>query len=125
MTTFNKTITNTVGVFGGEATNLWGTMTWGQKWGYGNIDLKTTITKVYGNTLTLDSSIIASPVKVISNALIFSGDMSMESVVDSAGWYRIFGNSSNAENRPATSFTSVTTGSGSYTSAVNAGTIWS
>lgn len=125
MTTFNQTITNSLALLGSEPTNKWGTMTWGQKWAIGDIDLVTTTIKVIGESLTLDSSVSASPIKVISNSILFSGDMSLENVVDTAGWYRIFGTSSNAENRPATSFTSITTGSGTYTSIANAGTTWS
>lgn len=125
MTTFNQTITNSLALLGSEPTNVWGTMTWGQNWAIGDIDLVTTTIKVIGESLTLDSSVSASPIKVISNSILFSGDMSLENVVDTAGWYTVFGSSTNAESRPLTSFTSITTGSGTYTSIANAGTTWS
>lgn len=57
MAALTQTITNGIGVFGGERTISWGVMVWGvDKWGTGNYDLKVDVSKLISSTVSCGSS---------------------------------------------------------------------
>lgn len=145
MADFNITVSNRLGVYGGELTNRWGTMLWTtNKWAYGDKDLPTVVTKVtggtitmgsapiknvthfLGNTLVLDSDAILQAQKFITgNTITLTGDMYSEEMFDEAGYNRLFDRFvENAENRPLTAFTKINTGSASYTLVSIPSTTW-
>lgn len=127
MADFNITISNTLNVFGPQKTSRWNSMVWGTGfWGYGDFDLITTIDKVITNSLSLSgANLTLNPTKVISNSIAVSGDMLSENISDSAGYNLIFGSSKNAESRPLTSYTSIDSGTATYTQVASPGTTWS
>ncbi len=127
MTTFNKTITNSVNLFGPQDTNKWGAMTWGvDNWAYSQFDLPTIIEKLITNSLSLDSliDVFDNHLITIDNAMILSGDMYVESLIDSNGYYKVFGVDTNAENRPLTSYNNLSDPATSYATLVDPGTTY-
>ena len=101
-------------------------MLWGDNWGYGNSDLVTIVIKPIGNTLSLADAISTeSRITVtITNTFSVAGDMLFEGLFDPNGYAVVFGNSTNAENRPIASYTSEGVSVLSYTSEVNTVTTW-
>lgn len=126
MADFVKTITNSINLFGIEGSNKWGTLLWGQKWGSGNSDLVVIFQKVVSNSVALSdvTSTQARFVKTISNTFVVSGNMTFEGISDQAGYNLVFGNSTNAENRPLSSYTSYSVYDATFTTATNTSTTW-
>lgn len=127
MADFTKTVSNSLSIYGGERPNVWGTMTWGQNWGYGDTDLITEIGKYLSNSITLDSAITNIELgffKTISNTISISVDMALERLTDTKNWSKVWGSSTNAESRPATSYNSTSNITTTYTPAAGVTTSW-
>ena len=125
MADFTITVTNTLDLFGGLPANKWGTVEWGQNWGYGDIDLITTVYKLIdAGSIASDSTVANSLGKTITNTLICSGDMYSEKLYDAAGYYIVFVKDSNAENRSLTSYSEINSGVGTYTQVSIPSTTW-
>jgi hypothetical protein len=125
MADFTITISNTLGVYGAEATNKWGVMEWGDNWGYGDIDLVTTVYKLIdAGSIASDSTVANSLGKTITNTLICNGDMYSEKLYDAAGYYIVFVKDSNAENRSLTSYSEINSGVGTYSQVSIPSTTW-
>lgn len=126
MADFVKTITNGINLFGIESPNKWGTMLWGDNWGYGNNDLAVIFNKFISETLILADLTLPQATfnRTLSNSVGISGDMVFEGLTDPAGYNVIFGSSTNAENRPISSYTSSSIYDATYTTATNTLTTW-
>lgn len=126
MADYTITVSNTLNVFGNKKTSRWGSMVWGTgKWGYGDFDLITTVYKVVGNTVTLAGATIAlSTTKVVISTMVVTGNQASQYLYDSNGYYHIFNNDENAENRSLTSYTSLNTGSATYSTVADPSTTW-
>lgn len=119
MTTFNKTITNQINVFGPQATNMWGVFVWGvDNWAYSSFDLPVYVTKEIDNIQTLvdDWSTTLSQFMNLAETISVAVDMGSEEIIDQNGFIRLFGNQENAENRALTSYTNVADQATAYTS---------
>lgn len=114
MADFAQTITNEFQVFGAEPTNEWGTMEWGtDNWGYGTdvvVHVEHILDDTQDLTLTDTQTLLVdffSP--ILNNALDMDADMSMETLVDAAGYFHIFtGGVRDAEDRSETAWTDIT-----------------
>lgn len=126
MADFVKTITNRINLFGIDNPNKWGTMLWGDNWGYGNNDLIIVFNKYLSETITLTDSLSLSIgfSRTFTNSVLLTGDMSFEGVSDPAGYNRVFGDSTNAENRPLSSYNSYSVYDATFTTATNTLTTW-
>ncbi len=127
MTTFNQTITNSVNLFGPQDTNKWGAMIWGvDAWAYSQFDLPTSIEKLITNSLSLSDAVttIVEHLITVTNSLSLTGDMYVESLIDSNGYYKVFGVDTNAENRPLTSYNNLSDPATSYATLVDPGTTY-
>ena len=126
MTTFNVTLNNSVNLFGPQETNKWGSFIWGvDAWAYSQFDLAVTLNKLIENSLASDSTIVTllDVGVLIENSMAIVVDMYDEAVIDSNGFYQVYGASSrNAENRPLTSYNNTSDITTSYTIAAEAGT---
>lgn len=120
------TISNRLNVFGIDQTDKWGTMLWGEKWGYGSNTLIKAVDKVLSETLSLADtlSIEAGFNLTISESLALSGDMYDERITDTAGYDQVFGTSTNAENAPMTSYSDASSSTPSYTEVSTPSTTW-
>lgn len=126
MADFVKTISNNLNLFGPDRPNLWGTVLWGQNWGYGNNDLIASVFKVISESLALTDSLSLSIgyIRTFSATIVVTGDMTEERLLDAAGYQFVFGVSGNAENRPLTSYNRATDYTTTFTTLTNTTTTW-
>ena len=128
MADFTQTINNTIEIFGGKQTSNWGVMLWGEKWAYGTNELLITIGKVLDSTITLTDQISDLSVgffQTISNTITVDADMYLERLTDSNNWSKLWGASTNAESRPATSYNINNDVTTSFTAQADVTTSWS
>lgn len=126
MAVFTKTLTTSLLLVGGERTNNWGEMLWGDNWLTGNHNLAKLVKKQIPETVTLTDSLslTARFRKTMTVTLTVTGDMGSERLLDSAGYYVVFGNDSNAENRPNTSYNEVAAQDVTFTTQSQQNTTW-
>lgn len=112
-------------MFGPQETNKWGAFVWGvDNWAYSQFDLPVTLDKVVANSIG-STSVIVTLLDIgvmIGNEMFLTGNMYDETVTDQNGYYRAFGYSRNAENRPLTGYNSLSDITTSYTLTVDPGT---
>lgn len=126
MATYTKTCTNAINVFGGSPTNKWGTATFGSRvWAFDDQRIVVSFGKTVTNTISFDNTLLKNTFKNITNTLVVSGDMSNERRGDSAGYLYVWGSSTNAEARPATSFTTISDTAATYVQISDTSTSWS
>lgn len=120
------TVSNSLNVFGNKKTSRWNSMVWGTgKWGYGDFDLITTVYKVISDTVTLSGAgLIFDATKITESSMVVSGNLTNEMLIDSNGYNHVFDIDKNAENRPLTSYTSLNTGSATYSTQADPSTTW-
>lgn len=128
------TITNAIVTFGPAPSTKWGvgtpyTMTWGtSKWGEGTEDLMCAFEKVLSNSITpSDDNYYFNIEHLISLGSISpTFEMSSETLTDGSGYYYNFiSNTSEAEDRDATTYTQVSNSSSSWTEDSDENTSWS
>lgn len=127
MAALSQTIANTLNVFGPAAPNVWGTFLWGENWGYGNIDLAVSFQKLLDqDTLTASDTTELSVgfSRIFVDTLVIVGELSEETLTDRNGYKVVFGTSSNAQNRPLSSYNEVTSSDVTYTTGINTQTTW-
>lgn len=126
MADFVKTCVNNLNIFGIDLPNRWGTVLWGENWGYGNSDLVVSVFKVLNETLTFSDQTNKAIgfFRTFSASLIVTADMSDERILDAAGYAYVFGVSANAENRPLTSYNNTSNPTASFTTVTNTATTW-
>ena len=127
MADFIKTISNGLNLFGIDRPNLWGSFLWGQNWGYGNNDLVVSVIKLidWGSLSLSDATATEVDfIKTFSLALSVSGDMGAERISDNAGYFTVFQVSTNAEDRPNTSYNQSSSQAVSFTTVINTTTSW-
>lgn len=123
MTVFNVTIDEPLRVFGVEPTNNWGAMLWGEKWAFGDLDvISETVFTVDEQLALSDDSEVGFDVN-IDEIVNHTGSMYSETVTDLAGYDRVFQISTNAENRPLTSYNQISAPS-SFTTFTHTSTSW-
>ena len=107
MADFVKTITNRLNLFGADYPNKWGTMLWGQNWGYGDGELIQVVYKNVSEGVSLSDAVFPAATfnLTIVNSMGISGDMAFEGLYDRNGYNIIFVSSANAESRSLTSYT--------------------
>ncbi len=128
MADFTITIRNSMNMFGGSPSSLWGSWNWAAfKWGEGTADLPVEITHLISEALVLDSAIGGFEVNhVISEALGLSSDMVSEFLSDGSGYFYVFPSDvTNNDIRAIASYTSGSSPGSNWTSAAAGSTIWS
>lgn len=129
MATFTVSIAEAINVWGGEPTSKWGDMVWGvDNWAFGSEDLIVTVFKNLDDTVSISDewTVIASFRRTLSDTVSVAGQMSDETLIDSAGYRHVFvGGVVNGEDRSLTSFTSVARASDTYTEVSRPSTDWS
>lgn len=127
------TISNSVNIFGLNPSSKWGdangfayTFVWGTtKWGEGSFSLVFNVEKLVENSITPDTIIINESIKLISNDLTLSEDLSSEKL-SQGDWNYVFPpNTTEGESRVFTTFTCGTVSSNSYTCQAAGSTTWS
>lgn len=120
------TISNRLNVFGIDQTDNWGTMLWGQKWGYGSNTLIKAVDKVLANSVTLTDSLSKETGfnKTISETMSVTGDMYDERIADTNNYTKVFGTSNNAEDAPRTSYSDSDGSVPTYTTVSTPSTTW-
>lgn len=106
----------------------WGTDQWGTFWGAGTQDTKTQSIKPLSETITSSDSIALTVAfnRTLTNTLDFTEDLSRQTVSDSSGYSVLYpGNSTNAENRVLTTYSTATAGTPTYSSSSAGSTTWS
>lgn len=127
MADFTQTISNTVECWGGQAAQRWNSMVWGTNvWAFGDgaLTLLLDYGQLVSNTVTVTDAYTKSPFKLISNTMIVSGDLASETIQDGNGYFILFGEAKNAENRVRTTYTQIADQTSSYTTFVNTSTSW-
>lgn len=122
------TISNGLNVHGIAPSNVWGTMTWNQKWGSGDLGLPVTVEKFLAmETLTMDlvESHDVTFIKTFSHTLSVAGDLSNEGLSDAAGYNKLADGSANFENRVFTSYSEAAEPTTTFTEVPRPGTTWS
>jgi azurin len=131
VTDFTKTISESINVFGAEPTNKWGTVLWGQKWGYGNTEI---VHRIYqslddaaiANIIVLSDSTSIRFFKVIGETLRVSDTLDEISLKDSQGYNYIFTTpTENSEDAPSTSWTPSSDPTTTYVTVGDPSTSWS
>jgi hypothetical protein len=121
MADLTKTISVSMRVFGGGPSTKWGqafgiayTMAWGvSKWGEGGITVVFNAGKLIANTITPDSALSKSAMKVVSTSVSPLSDNSRETL-ESGPWKYVFvSDTTNAEERDPSTWSQ---GAGSVTS---------
>jgi hypothetical protein len=88
---FNITVSNSLNIFGPAPSNKWNVHNWNAfLWGEGTTDLIASVGKFISNSLASDSAVEKLPVRVITNSLTLTGDMSSQGLKDSAGYSYVF-----------------------------------
>jgi hypothetical protein len=120
------TISNNLNVFGIDQTDNWGTMLWGDNWGYGDNTLIKAVDKFLTETLSLADSISLETTfnLMISEAMTISGDMYDERITDTNNYNKVFGSSDNAENSPMTGYARGSGSSPTYATVSTPSTTW-
>lgn len=150
MADYNVTINNSVNTFGPAPSNLWNAYNWNSfLWGEGTSDLAvyvnlivntssfsldSAITQYWGFYISIsDASLVpTSSVDIyfatgitISETLSPTADMYAETLGDGSGYNYVFGVSTNAENRPPSTYTEASDPSTTWVAASAATTTWS
>lgn len=129
MALHTKTITNSLYVWGPEATTKWddAELPWDTaKWDYGSQDLQEIIRKYILNTFTLTSS-VGKKVKLSqSNVITVTEDMLSEYLRDQQGYYYEFViGASDGEDRPSNTYSPTSNVSSTWASGSVSSTSWS
>lgn len=127
MADFTQTINNSLNVLGASPPTLWNDFNWGeQNWG-ADEDLVTAVDKIIGNTTALTDALFFDIDLVLSfGSTSISSDLPSQTLEDSDGYFHVFrGGSTNAEDRPLTSYTEVSDGSSTWTESTPPSTTWS
>jgi hypothetical protein len=128
MADFSITISNSVNVFGASPSTKWNDFQWGVgTWGEGTNSIIKEVDKALAETLTLTDALTLETdfVRTIDNSLALESDMSFEGLKSGEWSYVFTGPTTNAENRPAASFTIRANGSTVWTSGAATSTSWS
>lgn len=113
-------------VFGLEQTNNWGTLVWGtDKWGNGNNVIKA-FDKVVEETIGIDDqwSNAFDLVFSFEETIPIADELDNVEITDSAGYKRVFQDSTDATESPETSYTNTSNTSSSYTRVTTPSTTW-
>lgn len=144
MVAYSQTVRNRLNVFDDATVSLWGTLQWGGKWGYTANGAVYSIRKALANTATVSSTVakqVRHPLtaetvtltdaftkqygKILSAATItVSGDLVEEKITDRNGYEFVYGDSSDAEDRSLTAYSSATVNDATWTTAAGVTTIW-
>lgn len=126
MADFVKTITNNINLFGGAYPNRWGTMLWGQNWGFGDDELVEVVYKNLAESLSLSDAVFPQAIfsRTIENSFTVTGVMAYEGLIDPNGYSIVFVTSANAESRPLTSYTTNSASDVTFTTVVITTTTW-
>jgi hypothetical protein len=91
MADFTKTVTNSINCFGLEQPALWGTMLWGEYWGYGSNTVALDVEKnILDNTITPTDDYFLATEKVLPNSIPSTQEMVSESLQDGEGYFYVF-----------------------------------
>lgn len=128
MAAFSQTILNTLTVFGAESPNVWGSALLGtSNWGYGDYDLVSEYVKVLDQD-SFSFTDLTIPqiefIRTLESTLAIISQMGAEVLTDRAGYELVFGTSSNAQNRPLSSYNRVADVDVTYTTGINTTTTW-
>lgn len=130
MADFSIAISNSVNVFGVEISTRWGqsefpyTMVWGTSlWGYGYTTVLD-VQKLIDNSISPDTTIINETTKLISESITPAFETSSETIKNGIWNYVFTNNTTEAEERDSTSWSSATASSVSYTSLTATSTTW-
>lgn len=127
MANLTITISNGLNFFGPQPTNNWGSVVWGvDSWAYSSHDLPTIDIKSILNSLSLSNltTTLLDLRRTITNSISIAGDMTLESLIDAAGYSRIFGESANAEDRPNTGYTKLSDQTAAFIQLPETSTTW-
>ena len=122
-----KTITNEFNVFALAPSNKWGEYNWGAfRWGEGTNTLPLQIGKFLSETVSFTDSYYRAATKKISETVTMGDfEATVETLSDGSGYSYVYpGNTTDADDRVATSWTSAAA-STSWTSGPGTGTSWS
>lgn len=127
MASFTIAYSNSVGLIGPGAATNWGVMVWGvDPWGFSS-DITVNVLKAIANNIFPSGAVLGFGVnKSVANDLATTCDPSAEYLSDPAGYQYVFPRpSTNAENRPLSSFTCGIAAGGAWTSGTAGSTVWS
>lgn len=123
------TITNRINCFGPAPSNKWNAHSWNAfVWGEGNTDLISAYDKILANAVSLANAVtLESTINLtISNSIAITSDNLSEGLTDGSGYSYVFiSNTTNAEERPVTTWTRGTPDTETWTSGVVTTTTWS
>lgn len=133
MANFTKTVSMSVNCFGGGPSTKWSTnaagtyiMTWGtSKWGEGTEDIKQEVELVVSNSISEDVALNFDVTKQVQGTISVDSETSSEGL-KSGGWNYVFvSDTTEAENRDPSTYTSGSAGAQAWTSATAGSTNWS
>jgi hypothetical protein len=145
VTAYSQTVRNNLNAFSNADVSLWGTEKWGGYWGYEptkppyrvgkNLATQTMVvssTNTFGvvkyptpETVTLGDAFTKEYGKILATETVtLNGDMVEEKITDANGYERVFGDSSDAEDRSLTTFTSAARVDVTWATATGVTTIW-
>ncbi len=129
MAAFSITVTNRLNVFGAAPSDLWNSYAWNAfKWGDGTADLGTRVVKLVANNMAVssDSALVLYFIKLISNALMVTGDMGSEQLRDGEGYLYVFPDrTTEGESRATVTWTQGSAQTSSYSASAVVLTTWS
>jgi hypothetical protein len=148
MADHNKTLSNSLNLFGGGGASLWNAYNWGSfKWGEGTVAFPQDVLHLVSSSLapTSDASSLqpvhyldggsfsfdTTPLKrgtrvLTSETLTLSGETTSEQLGDGSGYYYVYvSNTTNSEDKDETSWSGVAAGSASWTTATVTSVSWS
>ena len=125
-------VSETVTVIGGSPATQWGSgqpMTWGSsKWAYGSFTLGLRVTKGLSGIVEPTAAVLGFEVRkgLSGNSVAATSDVTVESLVDLAGWFTVFVRpTTNYISVDQTSFSSQAATFDGWTTATAATTSWS
>lgn len=91
MADLTVTISNRINLLGTQPSNKWGAMTWGvDTWGAGSNGELQDVGKVVAETAGLSTDQILSAVKVTTDSIALTSDLSSITLLDADGYYHVF-----------------------------------
>jgi hypothetical protein len=146
VTAYSQTVRNNLNAFSNASVSLWGTELWGGYWGYEptkpaysvgkNLATQTMVVSSANasfdvvkyptpETVTLGDAFAKEYDKLLATETVtLNGDMAEEKITDANGYERVFGDSSDAEDRSLTTFTSAARVDVTWATATGVTTVW-
>jgi len=133
MAALSITINEGINLFGAEPSNKWGTVLWGEKWGFGNVGI---VQEIYQN---LDDAVVANVIVMtdtvstlfrivltIEDSITMIGDLNNVNLIDAVGYRYIYTTpTDDSEDAPATNWTASSVPTTVFSNVSQSSTPWS